>query len=221
MSKQKRIRKISPRGVAVYPKLNEPDTKYKAEGEYAVKLAYDPKDAEVAKFVEELEEIQQEFYAEFVKGKPANKKFKLAPVFTEEVDNDTGEETGRILINFKMKASGVSKKTQKPWSRKPVIIDAQKRVMKNPPNIGGGSILRIGFEPVPGPVQSSKLFYISCRLEVAQLIELREFGTDVNSFGFDEEDGYEADAATLRGVAAGVPEAADEDEDDEGEDGDF
>ena len=44
MATKKRERFVSPKGTAVWPRLNEPDTKFKPEGEYTVSLAFDPND---------------------------------------------------------------------------------------------------------------------------------------------------------------------------------
>lgn len=221
-SPKKRERWISPKGVAVWPKLNEPDTKFDAAGTYTARLAYDAGDKNTKAFIAKLEQYQKERFAEAVKDAPKLKKYKMAPVFTEETDED-GEETGRILVNFKMTASGKSKKTGKAWKRKPTIIDARKVTLANPPNIGGGSVLRIGFEPSFAVVASSKLCYVSCRMEIVQIIELVEFGAaNADDYGFGEEEGYEADDKALTKPAA---EDDDDDSDDDGEedgdDGDF
>jgi hypothetical protein len=118
-------------------------------------------------------------------------------VFAEELDKD-GDETGRILINFKMKASGVTK-TGKKWSQKPTIFDAKGKEMKNPPDIYGGSTLRVSFETIGGPVASAKTFYLSNRMLAVKLLALvARGGYSADSLGMgEEEDGYEAEDADL------------------------
>lgn len=229
MAKPKKLPPMNtPRGVAVFPSLNAPDTKFKPEGEYAVRLAFDPNDADVQQLVAELERRQELGWQEALSelDAAARKKFEKtytkAPVFTEEVDKE-GDETGRILINFKMKASGTSKKTQKKWEQKPTILDAKGIQMKNPPDIYGGSILRIGFETTCGPVPSSKLFYISCRLMLVKVIDLvSRGGYSADAFGLgDEEDGYEADDDQANTPArSGKPDTPD-DANGHDDDGDF
>lgn len=229
MAKPKKLPPLNtPRGVAVFPSLNAPDTKFKPEGEYAVRLAFDPNDADVQQLVAELERRQELGWQEALSelDAAARKKFEKtytkAPVFTEEVDKE-GDETGRILINFKMKAGGTSKKTQKKWEQKPTILDAKGVQMKNPPDIYGGSILRIGFETTCGPVPSSKLFYISCRLMLVKVIDLvSRGGYSADAFGLgDEEDGYEADDdQTNTATTSSKPDTSD-DADGHDDDGDF
>jgi len=228
MAKPKKLPPLNtPRGVAVFPSLNAPDTKFKPEGEYAVRLAFDPNDADVQTLIAELERRQelgwQEALAELDAAgrKKFEKTYTKAPVFTEEVDKE-GDETGRILINFKMKASGTSKKTQKKWEQKPTILDAKGVQMKNPPDIYGGSTLRIGFETTCGPVPSSKLFYISCRLMLVKIIDLvSRGGYSADAFGLgDEEEGYEADDdATSAPTTSSKPDTSDgtDDHDDNGD----
>lgn len=212
----------TPKGVAVWPNLNAPDTKFKPEGEYTAKLAFDPNLPEVQKFVAKLEQVRDELFEEFKAEKPANKKFDVAPVFTEELDQD-GDETGRICINFKMKASGVSKKTNKPWSRKPTIFDSKGVEIKNPPQIGGGSVLRVACELGGGGVPSAKKFYLSPKLVGVKLLQLVTFGAvSAQDMGFaDEEDGYEADNSAPANFDDNDDTSGQDAGDDNGGSGDF
>lgn len=121
----------TPKGVAIWPKLNEPDTKYKAEGVYEVKLAFDANDPALEPIRKKIDETIEAAYQEQVdklteqgkKGLIAKLKKADSPIKVEE-DEETGEETGRVILKFKMQASGISKKTGKPWKRKPDIFNA-------------------------------------------------------------------------------------------------
>ncbi|SKB50263.1 hypothetical protein [Luteibacter sp. 22Crub2.1] len=227
---------LTPPGTAVFPSLTVPDTKFKPEGEYAVKLSFDPTDERVSALVADLEKRRDELFEAFkaeeldkagdkrkLKAKELE-KWDVAPVFTEELDKD-GEETGRILINLKMKASGVTK-TGKKWSQKPTIFDAKGKKMDNPPDIYGGSTLRVSFETIGGPVQSAKTFYLSNRLLAVKLLQLvARGGYSADSLGMgEEEDGYEADEAELKGSSAAPRTSANDEGDDapaDAGDGDF
>jgi len=194
MSKPKIERYTSPKGIAQWPRLNEPDYKYKPEGEFSVKLAYDPNDGDVQKMVKTLEKKRDELFAAWLSENPKKKKIaEVAPVFAEEMDED-GEETGRITITFKMRHKVTSKKTKKTFLLTPDIFDAHKRLMKNPPKIGSGSTLRVSFEVGGFFVESAKKFYLTIRMVAVQVIDLVEWGVrDADSYGFDEEDdGFEA-----------------------------
>lgn len=223
MSKPKKLPPLNtPRGVAVFPSLNTPDTKFKPEGEYATRLAFEPDAPGVQELIAELEKRRDQAWNEHLdsldaaKRKQFEKQYSKAPVFTEEVDKE-GDETGRITINFKMKASGKNKTTQKEWTQKPTILDARGTKMASPPDIYGGSTLRIGFETTAGPVPSSKLFYISCRLMIVKVLELvGRGGVSADRFGLgDEEEGYEAEASEVK--AGGSKAPADNDDSDAGD----
>lgn len=212
---------VSPTGTAVYPKLNEPDTKFKTEGEYAVKLAFEPDDAAFAKLLKKLETIQAEQFKEFQKENPKQKQYKLAPVATAELDED-GEETGRLLLNCKTKASGVSKRTGKRWSHKVAIFDAAGVKLENAPLIWGGSKLKVAFEAAGFGVPSAKLFYLTLRMNGVQVIELvTSGGESAESLGFGEEDGYVADDSTVHKAIGTDDDAPCVTDDDADNDGDF
>lgn len=230
MSKPKRERYLSPKGIAVWPRLNEPDTKFKPEGEYSVTLAYDGDDRAVRDLIAKLEKRRDELFEQWLSENPKKKKVAtVAPVFTEELD-DNGDETGRVLLKFKMRASGTSKKTGKKWTMRPDIFDARGRKLTNPPKIGGGSTLKVSFEVGGAFVESAKQFYLSLRLVAVQVIDLVEFGSrSAADYGFGEEDGFEADdehftPASTRSAAdsaADSDDADDEDSDDGDDDGDY
>lgn len=203
----------TPRGIAVFPKLNEPDTKFDNDGVYSVTLAFDSDDEDASALIRRLESLRDEQFDAFISENPKKKKVaKPAPVATPELDDD-GEETGRILLKFKMKASGTSRKTGKRWEMQPAIF-AGKQQLDDPPNIGGGSVLRVSFDTHGAFVESSKQFYLTLRLNAVQIIELRSFGQrSADDYGFDdEEDGYRPDDA--KADSAPFEDADDSAEDD-------
>jgi hypothetical protein len=219
MAKAKAQRFISPRGIAVFPKLNEPDTKFKPEGEFTCKLAFDADDSAYLALVEKLTTIQEEAFEKFLSENPKKRKVaKMVPVGKDELDEE-GEETGRKLLNFKMNHKIKSKRTGKSYTLRPDIFDAFKKKLDNPPNIGGGSTLKVSFEVFPAFVESSKEFHLSLRMVAVQIIELVQFGArDADSYGFDEEDdgfGGSDEHTSPKGDAD-----ADEDGDGEEDDGD-
>jgi hypothetical protein len=198
--KQKFPRLTTARGVAIWPHLNTPDTKWKKEGKYSTKLAFDEEAQATPQFkamvekVEALIEARYEEEAEKLKssGKAAlAKKIVKASPFKEEEDAETGELTGRIIINAGMTASGVSEKTGKSWKRKPNIYDAFGNLIKNPPNIGSGSVLKLNVELFPYFNQKDKEVGVSLRLEAVQVVKLVSYGQrDASDYGFEaEEDG--------------------------------
>jgi len=216
MSK-KREHFVTPKAEAVWPCLNEPNTKFNPEGDYSVALVFDRNDKDFKKLSTALKTARDERFAAWAKENPKlRKKAKPAPVFVKDVDED-GNDTGRVLVRFKMRAGGTSKRTGKAFTMKPDIFDAQGIKLDDPPNIGNGSILKVAYTlGAGGYVASAGKFYLAPQLNAVQIIELVEFGKrDAESYGFSAEEGY-----TATGHKADKRFADDADEDDEDEDDD-
>jgi len=199
----------SPKGVAVFPRLNEPDFKWKPEaGQYSTKIRLPKEEAEafLAKFQVMADDIYTQTLAA-TKGKK-DKKGKLIEVenaglpFAVETDKE-GTETGSLLIAFTANASYIDKITKVKKEIKPGIYDSQGK----PTNVqvGGGSILKVAFQPMPYYNEGAGKTGVSFRLEGVQVVELRQFGGNLN-FGV-EEGGYVAESTPVPPVEAadGVP----------------
>ena len=214
---------ISPAGRALYPKLKDPDTKFKPAGEYSVKLILSEADA--LPILEMCKRIQQEaFDAEFEKQRSDKPKMnpdkiregiKLAnlPVKPYE-DPETGEETGNYQVTFKMNATGIARKTGKPFTRCPVLFDARNKLIDRMKiDVGSGSILKVGYTAAPFSKPATGTG-VSLRLEAVQVLELTSWGQrDASAFGFEaDEDGYSYDAKD-DGDDSGFPFVGDDGED--------
>jgi hypothetical protein len=202
----------SPKGVFQFPRLNEPDTKFKSEGEYSVKLILSKDTAKplIAKLDPLHEKAIEKGEAEFANLKPAQRA-KLKQVtsndyYTEEYDSDE-KPTGNLLFNFKMTASGTSKKTGKEWKRRPALFDAKgKRLGKyddngkeivKAPAIWSGTVGKVNFEVTPYFNAAAGAAGISLRLQAAQVIELRSGSArSASEYGFGEEEGYSMEDET-------------------------
>lgn len=183
MAKKPKITMNSPKGIAVWPRLTRPDTKFDELGAYTVKLAVDAADAEP--FLKKLQDVHKETF-----GKAAPKSGNT--MFEPEIDNDTGEETGRIL--FKFRATNKKLKDGTLWDRQPKFFDAKGNRITEAPNIGGGSKLRIFTELyVRGPENPKP--GITLQPIKVQVIDLVEYtgGGDDDENPFDEEDGFVVD----------------------------
>lgn len=212
----------SPKGVAIWPRLNEPDTKFDEAGVYEVRLAFEPDTPGLDEFVEKLEAVRDEKLEEqkeaLIKAgkKGLVSKLTANDVTAPEEDDETGEETGRVIVKFKMKASGVSKKTGRPWTRRPDLFNAKGVKLRKPPKVGGGSILKVSFNPVGYYIAKDKLVGVTCYMEAVQVIELVEFGQkDAGGYGFGEEEGYDGVPEDDE-IDSGSYSAADGDEEDDG-----
>lgn len=215
------------RGVAVgWATLNTPDTKFDKDGKFSVALAFDADDEQLqlieAKATElaeaKLAEVKEELES---KGKKAvANKLQLVSLIKVEEDEETGEETGRKIIKASMKHSGVSQKTGKPWKRYPDYFSASGKQLKNPPQIGSGSEMKMNIELVPYYAANDKTVGCTFRLNGVQIIKLVTFGArDASAYGFgaeadgDEiEDGIEDSRATV-GADPSNGDSSDEDDD--------
>lgn len=217
-TKKKRETLVTPKGTALWPKLNAPDTQFKAEGEYSVKLALDPsKDKSVQPFLDELQ-ARFDAYLDEVKaevGPVKAKKLKPNEPFTAELD-EAGEETGRFLVKFGMAAQFKDKKTGQVKTMKPAIFDARGNPLANPPQIGNDSVLRISYS-VSG-YNTPQATGIKLYLNAVQIIELVEFGGGGNAkgFGFEVvEDGYESEASKAGFTEGDADDSTDEETSDD------
>lgn len=212
--KKRNTRYVTDAGTAIYPYLIEPDTEYNADGEYKVKLRLAPdaifKDSK-GKSVGTAQEFLDSMLEKSVEKAKAENKGRIKEADAPyEVDEDTGE----LLVNFKLKASGKTREG-KEFTQKPALFDAKGKPFE-PEEIWGGSTIKVSFEVIP--------FYtkligagISLRLKAAQIIELIQGGSaNADSYGFGEEEGFEAeDEAGDAGFSSEDEEGSNSDDDDD------
>lgn len=172
---------VSPKGTLVYPHLNRADKKFDKDGVWRASLRLPKKEAEplIEMITLAIEENADK------ETKKRNKTIKIAnPPFTEDED-------GNFVFNFKLKASGIRQNGER-WTQRPVLYDSKGNLF-DPQNsiIWGGSQAKVAFQPTPyfvGAVGAG----VSLRLKAVQIIELVTGNKDASSFGFTEEEGFEA-----------------------------
>jgi hypothetical protein len=178
------------RGVARFPWLNKPDTKFDSDGVFKVDLEIDADTA--APLIRKFNDMRAETMKEAqkaLKGKKA--KEADLPIFPK-LDED-GNETGSFVLKAKMKASGISKKTGKPWQRSVPIFDAKGKPAN--PQIYGGSEIVVGIAPKAWSNPKGECS-VTCYLEGVQVIKLSAGGGggSAASLGFGVvEGGFVAD----------------------------
>ena len=169
---------ISELGEALYPHLNKPDVKFNENGEYKVSLKIP--EAEAKGMIALYEKALQSSISE-AEEKLGGKKVKLAP-------KPYSVEDGFAVFKYKMKATGVNRKTKEPFSQRPQLFDAKKNPL-NPTscNIWGGSKMKIAYmlRSYYSPVIGAG---ITSQLKAVQVIELVE---SKQADLFAKEDGYE------------------------------
>jgi hypothetical protein len=194
-----------PLGTLKYPRLNEPDTKFKAEGVFTTKLivagefatAIIEKLTAVANTKLEAERGILTKEVEVAKGDKKGKakkqlaELKLSDMPFKPVFDEDGNETGDYEFTFKMNAQWTDKKTNKVTKQFPKVFDAKGKALSPIPNIWGGTKARVASQIMP--------FYtalagagVSLRLTAVQIIELQSGnGGNAESYGFGEEEGFE------------------------------
>jgi len=172
---QQPITFTTPKGIAQYPWLSTPDTKFSEEGEYKVNLIIPKQEA-----IPVLKQIN-EVYAQNVESelkKAGGKEIKKAPPpYAEELD-ETGQPTGNVILRFKSKAA-----------YKPAIFDS-KGIPMIESNIWGGSELKVNGSVAPY-FTSLIGAGVALRLRAVQVIQYVQGNSSSSSFGFEEEVGYE------------------------------
>lgn len=194
---------VTPRGVFRFPKLNEPDTKFKEAGEYSVQLVVPQEQAqELITFLTNAHEDWYRRYTAEKKRAKAVPRKKADYPFTFEVDPETGEQTGNVIFRFKMTASGVSKQTGKEWRRRPALFDSKgKPIDPSAVAIWSGSEGKVAYSIYEYESTPQQGVGISLKLEAVQVLKLVTGGNDRNAeeYGFTpEEGGYEEASEELR-----------------------
>ena len=140
MSKVKNPRYTTPAGIAQYPYLTKPDTKFNPDGEY--KISVEIPGAAAQDIVTFLDE---QFAASVAKAKKENpgKKIKEGDV-PYSVDDDSG----KVTVRFKLKAK-VTPKMGDPFEQRPALFDAKGKPIGADTKIGGGSKVKVAYELVP------------------------------------------------------------------------
>lgn len=162
----------TPDGIAQYPRLLIPDTKFVPEGNYSVTMEFTGDDAKT--LADFLDTKMEESYKE-AKGNNPDKKIKAADA------PYSWNDAGTLSVNFKMKASGTTKDGKK-WTRKPALLNADLTPFEGA-EIAGGSKLAISF--TPSPFYTSMIGAgVSMRLEAVQVIEPPETISEVADYGF-------------------------------------
>ena len=169
--------RVSVVGEAVYPHLTKPDVRFNEYGEYKVTLKIAKQDASA--MVKLFDQACEDSLASAEK-EAKGKKIKSAPKpYKLEGDN--------VFFKYKMRASGINKKTNEKFSQRPALFDAKKNPIPASQSIWGGSLMKVAYQLIPynSPAIGAG---VSARLKAAQIIKLVE-GKDQNVF--KEEDGFQ------------------------------
>jgi hypothetical protein len=176
---------INVRGIARYPWLNKPDTKFEAAGVYKVDLEIDADTAEP--LIRQFTDMRAAAMKEAQKALKGKKAKEADLPISPKLDED-GNETGAFVLKAKMKASGTSKKTGKQWTRAVPIFDAKGKPAN--PQIYGGSEIILGVK-VQAWSNPKGECSVTCYLEGVQVIKLAagSGGASASALGFSAVEG--------------------------------
>lgn len=232
MAKKPESKKYNtPVGRLVFPRLTQPDTKFKAEGEFSTKLVLPTDDPVTGKMIALADRVAEAALAEGkANAKPADvKKWAINNrPYSAELDDD-GNETGNTVFVFKATASGVSKKTGKPWTRRIDLFDAKGKPLPKKDGeyavqIWGGTEASICFEAFPYAPNAKIGAGCKFGLVAAQIVKLVSGGEgrDASAYGFEKrDDGFDSDELGETETSDGEETSSEKSDGSAGEDDDF
>ena len=188
MAQNTQIKIVTPRGIAVYPWLNRPDTKFSPDGDFKVTLKVEAKEA--APLIEKLDEALTNYQDQQAKADPKIGRYSITPPYEEEVD-DQGNLTGNYLFKFKQKAV-INTKDGRTIDMKVALVDASRT--PTTVNVGGGSEIKIAATVFPYAMKTTKSVGLSLRPSAVQILSLVSGQSNVVSM-FDDEDGFKTEDA--------------------------
>lgn len=192
------------RGIAAYPHLIKPDTKFNPDGDYRTKLRVPAEKSDA--LIEAMNTAREEFLAD-MEPKDRKKIKRNHDLFEAETD-DEGTETGFNVFSFKTRATFKSKKTGDIVQKNIRFFDSFNQPVK-PKDMWSGSDIVIAGTIGVSVVQG--VCYVSLRPEGVQIVRLvTGGGASADSYGFETVEG---------GFAASKADDADSDDDTKSGDG--
>ena len=126
----------TPKGIAKWPYISEPDTEYNPDGLFHTKLSCKKTESvNIKKTIDDMIALEVKKQHDL----NPDKAIKKSLPYTEEGDD--------IIFNFKMNAKGVRKSDKKPFTQEPNLLNADLTPFDKSLKIWGDSILQITFEP--------------------------------------------------------------------------
>ena len=175
----------TPKGAFHWAHVGTPDTTFKAEGQFHVKLQLAGQEAEDMRNAVDTAHANWKSEVNKTKGQKAYQEFLPYKV----VLGDDGMESG-IQFHFKMKASGVNSRTGQAFTQRPMVVGPDKTPLPTNIKIANGSIGKVAYEMAP--YQFGSGLGIQLRLRGVQVLNLIEWnGDSADDSMFSVEDGYE------------------------------
>lgn len=180
---------LSPFGAALHTHLNRADDKF-GPPKFKTKLVLDG--AARDEFKGLIDKIVDDAFAEHTKDLPKGKAAKVRKKYPyEELYDDDGEPDGRIAFKFVMNA--VINTADGPVERKPLIVDAKRRPIKDPPLIVSGSEIRVAFTKRTWLNDAAQEVGATLDLHKVQIAKLADRASRPDSTFGDVEGGWDSE----------------------------
>lgn len=210
---KKLVRGSTPAAHLIFPHLQNPNTKFKAEGEFQTSM--DLFGQVAADFIKKIEEVYEtEYAAECQSEKKTLLRYAGRP-YGPALDKDKQPIPGATRFRFSRKAGGVngpkSKTPGKSWTTTIPIWSADLKPVTEP--VWGGTLAKVSYTLVPW-FTNALGFGIRLQLEAVQVFDLVTQGERAPShYGFEVGEGYSpapaaADAGDFDGNDLGEEEGA-------------
>jgi hypothetical protein len=170
----------TPKGIALYPYLDKPDTKFDDIGVYQLSLRL-PKE-EGTQLQNTIQEILNK-HTDLIK-KQTGKDPKIQPIPVRENTDADGNE----VLDFKFKLRPqLRTRSGEIIEQRPQVFDAGLKPMNSTP-VGNGSLVKVAF--IAAPYQAPIGAGVSLRLSAVQVLELVRYSGGAESNGFASEEGF-------------------------------
>jgi hypothetical protein len=159
---------VSPVGLAKFPYLVKPDTKFDDRGMFKVDLIISPKEASQIKSV--ATKLATDFKKNDVEGNPSRKKWGLHLPLLEDIDQD-GEETGMMVARFKQ-AAVIRTRDGRDIQKSVLLFDSQGNRCEDDINPYSGTKMSVAYSMRAYSNPTGKTYGVTFRLIAVQIIEL-------------------------------------------------
>jgi len=193
--------KVTPKGAFHWAHIGTPDTTFKAEGQYHIRVQLSGKEAETMR--ESVDMAHKSWKDEVIKTKGKKSYQEFLPY--KVILGEDGLEEG-IQFHFKMKASGVNSRTGQAFTQRPMVVGPDKTPLPTNIKLANGSLGKVAYEIAP--YQFGSGLGIQLRMKSVQVLKLIEWngsgGGDADVFSVEK--GYEVKVDTKPDVKEEVEE---------------
>jgi len=179
-------------GVAKFPYLVKPDTKFDDRGLFKTDLILSKED--IQPIEDSAMELAKAFKASDVKNHPARKGWDYHIPILEDLDQD-GNETGMGIARFKQ-AAAIRTRDGREIKKSILLFDSQGNRLTDV-NPYSGTRMAVAYTMSPYANPTGKRYGVTFRLVAAQIIDLVEgTGASADTMGFKKVDGFVKESPT-------------------------